>query len=221
VRAQKGKAPSPSHLCPIGRKRVKTRGKKEGELVKYYKAFGAAAAVGLLLFLGFGCGGGGDSISDEEEEYIRGQIAPLEEDISSLNGQIASLREDITSLGEEIAELRVKVEGLTSPEEMISEEGEITSVQEDMASWGDEISFPPGYEAMPVSEGMEMAPVNVIFQTAVKGLLEEPQIGPEAVNRVFSSPRVEMEETSALATLALIRAISTGDLISFMLMSVV
>jgi hypothetical protein len=201
------------------RKRVKIRGKKEGELVKYYKSFGAAAAVGLLLFLGFGCGGGGDSISDEEEDYIRGQIAPLEEDISSLYGEIASLREDITSLGEEIAELRVKVEGLASPEEMISGEGEIASVQEDMASWGDEISFPPRYEGMPVSEGMEAAPVNVVFQ-AVEGLLEGPQVGPEAVNRVFSSPRVEVEETSALVTLALIRAISTGDLISFMLMFV-
>jgi len=195
--------------------------------VKYCKLFGAAGAVGLLLFAGFGCGGG-DSISDEEEEYIRGQVAPLEEDI-------ASLREDIARLGEEVAELRMGVKELTSQVAGLAPQEDIASLREDIARLGEEIGrlreeiallkveAESPAEVKPVSmvnelpgEAMPLAVSTEVY--AVTEALNGLQAELEVTARML--PSLQVEETSALDRLRLIRAVSRGDLTSYMLYSI-
>jgi len=192
--------------------------------VKYCKLFGAAGAVGLLLFAGFGCGGG-DSISDEEEEYIRGQVAPLEEDI-------ASLGEDIARLGEEVAELRMGVKELTSQVAGLAPQEDIASLREEIASLREEIGrlreeiallkveAESPAEVKPVNElpgeAMPLAVSTEVY--AVTEALNGLQAELEVTARML--PSLQVEETSALDRLRLIRAISRGDLTSYMLYSI-
>gem|GEM_PF-5398729 len=192
--------------------------------MKYCKLFGAAGAVGLLLFAGFGCGGG-DSISDEEEEYIRGQVAPLEEDI-------ASLGEDIARLGEEVAELRMGVKELTSQVAGLAPQEDIASLREEIASLREEIGrlreeiallkveAESPAEVKPVNElpgeAMPLAVSTEVY--AVTEALNGLQAELEVTARML--PSLQVEETSALDRLRLIRAISRGDLTSYMLYSI-
>jgi chromosome segregation ATPase len=204
--------------------------------MKYYKLFGAAGAVGLLLFLGFGCGGGG-GVSDEEEEYIQEQIAPLEENISSLNTEIASLREDITSAKEEVALLKTKMENLASEEEMAKVQEEVGSLRKDIASLreevallktrAEEISFPPAVEKMKTGEEEKisepfkrMAPAPTDMAPQMMKDVKELQAELTEVAYMLPSLQVQVEETSALDRLRLIQGISQGDLTSYMLYSI-
>ncbi len=185
--------------------------------MKYCKLFGAAGAVGLLLFAGFGCGGG-DSISDEEEEYIRGQVAPLEEDI-------ASLGEDIARLGEEVAELRMGVKELTSQVAGLAPQEDIASLREEIGRLREEIALlkveaESPAEVKPVNElpgeAMPLAVSTEVY--AVTEALNGLQAELEVTARML--PSLQVEETSALDRLRLIRAISRGDLTSYMLYSI-
>ena len=192
--------------------------------MKYCKLFGAAGAVGLLLFAGFGCGGG-DSISDEEEEYIRGQVAPLEEDI-------ASLGEDIVRLGEEVAELRMGVKELTSQVAGLAPQEDIASLREDIASLREEIGRLREEIALLKVEAespAEVKPVNELpGETMPLAVSTEVYAVTEALNGLQAElevtarmlPSLQVEETSALDRLRLIRAISRGDLTSYMLYSI-
>ena len=202
--------------------------------MKYYKLFGAATAVGLLLFAGFGCGGG-DSISDDEEEYVRGQVAPLEEDI-------ASLREDIARLGEEVAELRMGVKELTSQvaglapqEEIASLREEIGRLREEIASLREEIillKVEVESPAVEVESPAEVKPVSMLNELPGEAMplavSTEVYAVTEALNGLQAEltvtarmlPSLQVEETSALDRLRLIRAISEGDLTAYMLYSI-
>lgn len=152
--------------------------------MKYYKLLSAVIALGLLLFLGFGCGGG--NISDEEEKYISEQITPLKEsisslheDISPLHDEIASIQKDITSMGKEIVLLNTKMKRLAS-------KAEITKVREEIASLKEETAPPEVVNKAPEAKVPAAEAFNAISIIAQEAMGLVAATG-EALDQFFAS----------------------------------